>query len=59
VTGTPSAGTVEVEYTDSPGTKVRALVSEPIEVIPEPSTFVRLAAGLACTSVVPRRMRTA
>jgi hypothetical protein len=58
---TPSAGTIKVEYTDSSGTKVGTLVSEPItlEVIPEPSTAVLLAAGLASTSVVRRRIPAA
>jgi hypothetical protein len=46
---TPSSGTIKVEYTNSSGTKVGALVSEPItlEVVPEPSTLLLVGVGLA------------
>jgi len=45
---TPSSGSIKVEYTSSSGSKVGALVSEPItlEVVPEPSSLVLAAAGL-------------
>jgi hypothetical protein len=45
----PNAATIKVRYTDSAGTKVGALVSEPItlEIIPEPSTLALVFAGLA------------
>jgi hypothetical protein len=54
---TPSAGTIKVEYTNASGTKVGALVSEPItlEVVPEPSTLLLVASGLA---LIARRRRT-
>jgi PEP-CTERM motif-containing protein len=44
-----NAASVKVQYTDSSGNKVGALVSEPItlEVIPEPSTLLLVAGGLA------------
>jgi hypothetical protein len=58
---TPSSGSIKVEYTSGSGTKVGPLVSEPItlEVVPEPSCAVLLAAGLGVLSVVRgQRMRT-
>src|SRR5215831_9018353 len=46
---TPNSGSIKVQYTDGSGNKVGALVSEDItlEVIPEPSSLVLIAAGLA------------
>jgi hypothetical protein len=54
---TPNLGTIKVEYTDGSGKKVGNLVSEPItlEVVPEPSTAVLLAAGLGCIAGLWRR----
>jgi hypothetical protein len=45
---TPNSGSIKVQYTDASGSKVGALVSEDItlEVIPEPSTLLLIAAGL-------------
>jgi len=45
---TPNSGSIKVQYTDGSGNKVGSLVSEEItlEVIPEPSTLLLVAAGL-------------
>jgi hypothetical protein len=52
---TPNSGSIKVQYTDGSGNKVGDLVSEEItlEVIPEPSSFVLIAAGLV--ALVARR----
>ncbi len=56
LTGT-NAASIKVMYTDNAGIKHGALVSEPItlEVIPEPSTILLVAGGLAV--VLARRTR--
>jgi hypothetical protein len=58
LTGTPpaaNAASIKVEYTNSAGTKVGALVTEPItlEVTPEPSTL--LLVGVGVTLLARRR----
>jgi hypothetical protein len=55
----PNAASIKAQYTGGAGDKVGSLVSEDIrlELIPEPSTAVLLAAGLGCVSVMRRRMR--